>query len=58
MKQLAKRFVVLLFLLYQIPLTVSATETLIPVGQVVGLELRENRLTIAAFDDALGKNAK
>lgn len=58
MKQLAKRFVLLLFLLYSIPLTVSAAETLIPVGQVVGLELHENRLTIAAFDDRLGKNAK
>ena len=58
MKQLAKRFVVLLFLLYQIPLSVSAAETLIPVGHVVGLELLENRLTIAAFDDALGDNAK
>ena len=58
MKQLAKRFVVLLFLLYHIPLTVSAADTLVPVGQVVGLELRENRLTVAAFDDTLGKNAK
>ena len=58
MKQLAKRFVLLLFLLYSIPLSVSAADTLIPVGQVVGLELQENRLTIAAFDDTLGKNAR
>ena len=58
MKQLAKRFVLLLLLLYSIPQTVSAADTLIPVGQVVGLELHENRLTIAAFDDALGKNAQ
>ena len=58
MKQLAKRFVLLFFLLYSIPLTVSAAETLIPVGQVVGLELHGDRLTIAAFDDVLGKNAQ
>ena len=58
MKQLAKRFVLLFILLYSIPLTVSATETLIPVGQVVGLELHENRLTIAAFDDIHGRNAR
>ena len=58
MKRLTKRIILLLILLYSIPLTVSATETLIPVGQVVGLELLENRLTVAAFDDTLGKNAR
>ena len=32
-------------------------DTLIPVGQVVGLELREARVIVAGFDEALGKNA-
>ena len=35
-----------------------ATENLIPVGQVVGLELRNNSVSIAAFDDALGSAAR
>ena len=35
-----------------------AAEALIPVGQVVGLELRDNSVSIAAFDDALGTTAR
>ena len=35
-----------------------AVENLIPVGQVVGLELRNDRVSVAAFDDALGAGAK
>ena len=35
-----------------------AAETLIPVGQVVGLELRSDSVSIAAFDDALGAAAR
>lgn len=35
-----------------------AAENLIPVGQVVGLELRNNSVSIAAFDDALGSGAR
>jgi stage IV sporulation protein B len=33
-------------------------EYLIPVGQVIGLELTDNMVTVAAFDDALGRNAQ
>lgn len=58
MKQLAKRLVLLFLLLYCIPMTVFAADTLIPVGQVVGLELQDNQVTVAAFDDVLGKNAQ
>ena len=35
-----------------------ASEMLIPVGQVVGLELRNDSVSIAAFDDALGSAAR
>jgi stage IV sporulation protein B len=35
-----------------------ASEVLIPVGQVVGLELRNDSVSIAAFDDALGSVAR
>ena len=57
MKRMATRIVLLLFLLSGIPLSAFA-ETLIPVGQVVGLELNENRITVAAFDDELGTAAR
>lgn len=35
-----------------------ASQNLIPVGQVVGLELRNDSVSIAAFDDALGDTAR
>lgn len=35
-----------------------AEPLLIPVGQTVGLQLRDNTVTIAAFDDLLGVDAK
>ena len=35
-----------------------ATEALMPVGQVVGLELRNDSVSIAEFDDALGSAAR
>ncbi len=35
-----------------------AEPLLIPVGQTVGLQLRDNTVTIAAFDDLLGAEAK
>lgn len=37
---------------------VWAEPLLIPVGQTVGLQLRDNTVTIAAFDDLLGADAK
>ena len=36
----------------------NAAEMLIPVGQVVGLELHSNCVCVAAFDDALGSGAR
>lgn len=35
-----------------------AEPLLVPVGQTVGLQLRDNTVTIAAFDDVLGAEAK
>ncbi len=37
---------------------VNAAEMLIPVGQVVGLELYSNHVCVAAFDDTLGSGAR
>ena len=41
-----------IFLLYIIPVAVHAAQTLIPVGKVVGLELRSGCVTVAAFDES------
>lgn len=38
--------------------TAAAEPLLVPVGQTVGLQLRDNTVTIAAFDDALGAEAR
>ena len=57
MKRHAKLFALLISLWY-LPQAASAAETLIPVGQVIGLELQEDRVIVAAFDDALGAEAE
>ena len=41
-----------------IPLQARADDLLIPVGQVVGLDLQNDTVTVAAFDDTLGKTAR
>lgn len=46
----------LIFLL--LPLGASAEALLVPVGEVIGLRLKEDCITVAAFDDALGGNAR
>lgn len=38
--------------------TAQAEPLLVPVGQTVGLQLRDNTVTIAAFDDTLGSEAR
>ena len=38
--------------------SVHAASFLVPVGQVIGLELEDNSVTVAAFDEALGQNAE
>ena len=57
MKKLVTR-IALLLLIWYLPQPVWAAETLVPGGQVVGLELGENRVCVAAFDDVLGRDAQ
>jgi len=57
MKKLTKRAIALLLFLFIFPCQVSAETLLIPVGQVIGLELRTDTVSIAAIDDTLGRNA-
>lgn len=41
-----------------IPFMASAEPLLVPVGQTIGLQLKDNTVTIAAFDDLLGQQAR
>ncbi|MDD5863988.1 MAG: SpoIVB peptidase S55 domain-containing protein [Firmicutes bacterium] len=41
-----------------LPVSARAAERLIPVGRVVGLQLRDGTVKVAAFDDVLGADAK
>ena len=57
MKKLVKCTAFLLLCIFLFPINVFAKE-LIPVGEVVGLELRDDTVTITAFDEAIGADAK
>ncbi len=41
-----------------LPLNARAAELLIPVGKVIGLELSDDTVTVAAFDDSIGAAAR
>lgn len=45
-------------LCFSLPLTAQAAQLLIPGGQIIGLQLQNGTVTVAAFDDALGANAR
>lgn len=53
MKKL-KHIIIILAALLLTPQSVSAAQLLIPVGEVIGMELKDNTVTVAAFDP--GKN--
>ena len=57
MKKITKCTAFLLLCVWLLPVNVFAKE-LIPVGEVVGLELRDDTVTIAGFDENLGAAAK
>jgi len=52
------RVIFVLLLLYIISVTASAAQYLIPGGQVIGMELHDNTVTVAAIDAHLGAAAK
>ena len=58
MKKIAIRLGALLLCICICGVSAFGAEYLIPVGQIIGLELRDNRVTVAAFDEELGKNAR
>ena len=57
MKKLGMLLTALLLLLL-LPLNAWAEELLVPVGKIVGLQLRNDTVTVAAFDDAMGSLAR
>ena len=58
MKRFLSRASILIVCVWVLSISVSAVKMLIPVGQVVGLELQDNSVTIASFDEALGTVAQ
>lgn len=58
MKKSAMRLLVMLLCICMVSVTAYGAEYLIPVGQVIGLELADANVTVAAFDDVLGTDTK
>ena len=58
MKKLVIRAFLALSILGMISQTALAARYLIPVGQIVGLELRDDTVIVAAYDDTLSTGAK
>jgi len=58
MKRILRSIILSYLLLASLPLQAGAAELLIPVGKVIGLQLQDDTLTVAAFDDALGACAR
>ena len=58
MKKLTIRFAAMLLTVFMMAQSVSAAKLLVPVGQVIGLEVRDRRVCIESFDPALGSAAK
>ena len=58
MKKMTIRVIAVLLCIYSISSGVYGAEMLVPVGQVIGLELSDNTVTVAAFDESFGHHAQ
>ena len=58
MKRRIRTFIISLFFAAALPLQARAAELLIPGGQLIGLELGDDTVTVAAYDDTLGSAAR
>lgn len=58
MKKMINRILAAALCLWLLPVEAFAAKTLIPVGQVIGLELKTDAVCVAAFDDRLGGAAQ
>ena len=57
MKRLT-HYIIAFALVFCLTVTANAAQMLIPVGQVVGLELEDNTVTVASFDEKIGQAAQ
>ncbi len=58
MKRILSAAAVSAMLFALLPLQARAAELLIPVGKIIGLQLRNDTVTVAAYDDVLGGTAR
>ena len=58
MKRITNAIALAVVLFALLPVSTRAAELLIPVGKIIGLQLSDDTVTVAAFDDTLGENAK
>ena len=58
MKHILNSIVLAMVLLFLLPLMARAEQLLIPAGTLVGLQLRDDSVTVAAFDEVLGGTAR
>ncbi len=58
MKKMTSRLGLFILLLSLIPAQAWAATELVPVGQVIGLELRQEQVSVAALDPQLGESAR
>jgi stage IV sporulation protein B len=58
MKKTAIRLMAMLLCICMAPVTAYGAEYLIPGGQVIGLELSDRTVTVAAFDDSIGEKTR
>ena len=58
MKKFTIRCAVLFLCVFFTAQSVSAAQLLVPVGQVIGLQIREDRVTVEGFDESLGAAAR
>ena len=58
MKRMINSIALAMILLSLLPLGARAAELLIPVGKIIGLQLSDDTVTVVAFDDTLGAQAK
>lgn len=57
MKRIANWTAAILILIV-LPVSCRAAEMLVPVGRIIGLQLKSEAVTVVAFDDVLGREAK
>lgn len=58
MRRMLRSAAIWLMIVAVLPLQADAARFLVPVGKVIGLQLQNDRLTVAAYDDVLGETAR